>query len=120
VADQRCRQGQHVAFDIFRKPESVHTQRRQHLQGRFVEGGTLAFDFQLRLTLVDVQQLAQIRVPVGLDFPLVVPAASGNRFAVQQIRRRPLLVFPVQLEHRNRGTGSFGHSFNPILRQVVR
>jgi hypothetical protein len=36
---------------------------------------------------------------------------------VQQIGRRPLLAFPVQLEDRNRG---FGHGFNPILRIGVR
>jgi hypothetical protein len=60
----------------------MHAQRRQYLQRRLVQCGALTFDFQLCLAFVHEQQLAQIRVPVGLDFPLVFPTPPGNGFTV--------------------------------------
>lgn len=90
-------------------------QRWQDLDTRLVKSGQLAFDFEFCLAFEYKQQLAEISMAVGFDFPLVFAAALGDGFAMQQVRRRPVQTVTVEFEYRNRRKGRLVHNVSPGL-----
>ncbi|MCY1448341.1 hypothetical protein D9M71_650010 [compost metagenome] len=81
----------------------MHTQGRHHLNRRLIQAPHLTFHLDLGLPFIKEQQLAQVGMPMGFDFPVMQAAARRDRLAVQQVRGRPLQRLAVELEHRDRG-----------------
>ena len=98
---QRRGQGQDKAFYVGRKLKPVHAQRRDNLNRRLLQDMALPLDLNLRPTLVDIEQLAQVGVPVRADLPIVDAAAQRYGFAVQQIGAKSVLLLAIKLEHRD-------------------
>ncbi|MFL6717030.1 MAG: hypothetical protein ACJ8G3_11775 [Burkholderiaceae bacterium] len=58
-------------------------------------------DPHARLAGLEVYDLEQAVMLMRSDLPIVQDTALGDGFAVHHIRRQPMLVFAIQLEHRH-------------------
>src|ERR1700744_2856827 len=95
--EQWQRECDHVAVDRAAEAKAVHAHRRDDLYGRLVDFGDGALHVEDRMTRFHVHELAEIRMPVLRDFPVVHTAALRYRLAMQQIRRGPCLPFTKEL-----------------------
>ncbi|MND55670.1 hypothetical protein D3C77_418630 [compost metagenome] len=106
---QWCAEGQHVAIDVFGKLKAVDGHRRDHLYRRFAHCVAPPFKLDHGLAATHIQQLKQVGMAMRFDLPVVQAAAFGDRFAVQQVGRRPGLAFAIQLEHGDSGEAGSCH-----------
>ncbi|MCY1418368.1 hypothetical protein D9M71_339260 [compost metagenome] len=83
LCHQRSSESQHITLDTFRKLETMHGQRRDHLYRRFQHVVALALDLDHRLAALHIEQLEQVGVTVRLDLPMVQAAAFRDGLAMQ-------------------------------------
>ncbi|WP_429267941.1 hypothetical protein [Paraburkholderia sp. EB58] len=65
------------------------------------------------MTGLHVHELAEIRMSVLRDLPVVHAAALRYRLAVQEIRRGPRLPFTEELEYRDAGSAQWPMKYFP-------
>lgn len=110
LSNERSGERYHVTVDVFRETKPVDALRWDDLQGRFAHQELLPLNINVGLPLANVEQLAQISVPMGLNFPMVEPTAFRNGLAMQQVGGRPTLALSVQLEYRDASQHRLDHA----------
>ena len=61
----------------------------------------LGFMLHPRPPAAQIEQLVEAGVAMRTNHPIERPAAIGDGFAVQQVRRRPVLMFTIEFKNRN-------------------
>ncbi len=95
--------------------KAMNAEGGHHLDAGFRHHRSGAFNFDLRPTFVQIEELDHFGVLVDTNMPLIQAAALQNRFAVQQVRRRPAALLAIELKYRNSLDGR--HSYSCSVRR---
>ncbi|MNR44992.1 hypothetical protein D3C85_1638010 [compost metagenome] len=79
----------------------MYAQWGYELQRGISDQAYLAFNLDLCMPLMDVQNLGKIDVSMRRNLPVMEATALRYGFAVQKILRGPSEVVPIQSEDRN-------------------
>ena len=87
----------------------MHAYRRHDLDRWPLDFRALAFDIDQSRSSADVEKLREVGMTVLANLSVIQAAALRDRLAMKQVRRAPVMTFPIELEDRNVVQGRMLH-----------